>query len=556
MEGVSDWPQTHFYQEAPRKTITEYKQVPLWNPWQCGGNIQWANPLNTASSPFFIFIILFGPIVGIKIWIMVLLFLGLLGMYLVSKIYGLKSWYAYIPPIIFFFSGTFAAYVYSGQTHLLGMSIIPWVFYFYKRSLENHKWLFMTSISIAMLWLTPTLYIFIFTLMILGLTVLLDLASVKDKNKVKDILLITATTFLLAFLIMSIKLIPSLNIYFDNPRVIKQTDGISMIDFTKNLLNNTNSQDHETYSYAGPLITTLIFLSLILNWRKYWKLSILSLVFLMIALGDKSPINILGLLQNLPIFNSLHVSTRYRIPFLFFASVLSGITLQKFSSFNINLNKISVKNKTIRAIIFILTLYAITNMLFTNSLIMNKTFSVEPVEKQEGIFEQTINNYEGAGYNKVNKEWIAINKNKGSVACYETTVIPSAQIKGGIWYYHTGAAIPKSYEFYLGEAFLLENKSETNIIYWSPNKIVVETNPKEDFLVINQNFYKGWKVYNEKNNLNNKIYNIEGLIGTKISKNYSSKITFYYLPKIFIISSVITILSMIIIIKYNRNKWK
>ena len=42
--GSFDWDQHFFYNEAARKTILKYKQVPLWNPYYCGGNVLLAHP--------------------------------------------------------------------------------------------------------------------------------------------------------------------------------------------------------------------------------------------------------------------------------------------------------------------------------------------------------------------------------------------------------------------------------------------------------------------------------------------------------------------------------
>lgn len=44
MHGILDWDQHFFYHAVPRATLLEHHQFPLWNPYQCGGNILLANP--------------------------------------------------------------------------------------------------------------------------------------------------------------------------------------------------------------------------------------------------------------------------------------------------------------------------------------------------------------------------------------------------------------------------------------------------------------------------------------------------------------------------------
>src|SRR3989344_6023062 len=79
--GAQDWDQRYVYAESSRRSILDYKQLPLWNAYHCGGMTQIGNPQNDFLSPAFLLIILFGPVVGYKLLFLLYLFVGLTGFY-------------------------------------------------------------------------------------------------------------------------------------------------------------------------------------------------------------------------------------------------------------------------------------------------------------------------------------------------------------------------------------------------------------------------------------------------------------------------------------------
>ena len=65
--GSRDWDQHLFFHEAPRKTIVEYGQIPLWNPYYCGGTILLGNPQSRCLAPTFPLVLAAGTVAGIKL---------------------------------------------------------------------------------------------------------------------------------------------------------------------------------------------------------------------------------------------------------------------------------------------------------------------------------------------------------------------------------------------------------------------------------------------------------------------------------------------------------
>ena len=82
--GISDWDLHLFYHEVPRISVLGYGQVPLWNPYACGGSVMLANPQSRFMTPFFALHLMFGAVVGIKLEILLHLVLGIFGTYLAA----------------------------------------------------------------------------------------------------------------------------------------------------------------------------------------------------------------------------------------------------------------------------------------------------------------------------------------------------------------------------------------------------------------------------------------------------------------------------------------
>ena len=63
----------------PVGSIIEYGQFPFWNPYLGGGNILFHHPEVAILSPFLLFYLIFGAVVGLKLQVLVCYWLGFFG---------------------------------------------------------------------------------------------------------------------------------------------------------------------------------------------------------------------------------------------------------------------------------------------------------------------------------------------------------------------------------------------------------------------------------------------------------------------------------------------
>ena len=144
--GTADWDLFTFWNAVPRDTILRFHQFPFWNPYVNGGNPMLAHPDSPFLSPLYIFVLLFGPLIGIKIQIFVHLFIGLTGMFYLSRNLNLSPKASYLTSFIFMFNSTYALHLSEGHAEWLAMAFVPWVFLFFIKSFEQFRIYFIKAL--------------------------------------------------------------------------------------------------------------------------------------------------------------------------------------------------------------------------------------------------------------------------------------------------------------------------------------------------------------------------------------------------------------------------
>src|SRR3954471_9165287 len=80
-----DWRYFQSWIEVGRRSILWWHQAPLWNPYGCGGEVLLANPQSEVASPTFVFPLLFGTALGVKLVLWFYLFCAFDGMYRLAR---------------------------------------------------------------------------------------------------------------------------------------------------------------------------------------------------------------------------------------------------------------------------------------------------------------------------------------------------------------------------------------------------------------------------------------------------------------------------------------
>jgi len=551
--GQMDWDHFTFWNAVPRETILRYHQFPLWNPYANGGNVLLAHPHSLFLSPMYIFVLIFGPITGLKIEILVHLILGLFGMFLLSRYRGLNIAASYLASFVFMLSSIYILHLTEGHASWLPMVFMPWVFLYYLKSIDDHKKALGAVVFLGLMLFAGSIDVFFISVVFLTIYSFFKLCQLRNLAPVILLLIIFVGTFLLC----SVKLLPMIEFLKQFPRLIESSGGTSLVALYEILLGRSDIYHdillgignmyphearylqaerlalelewHEYGAYIGIIPLVMFLIGSVSTFKKHWPLIITGLISLWIALGDWSYVNIwLFLHNNVPLFDSFQVPSRFILGFIFAVSFLSGCGLEYIEKFILKIKH----NKTVlicKLFVIAIVSFVVFDLWQVNSPAFLFTFRVPPIEEIEHArFAQRYDSVNLNGKNNTRSSMYPIFlSNSGILDGYEVVNVKKGDVR------------IESHPEYRGEVYLLRSNEDVFIKSFSPNKIVVDfTVNNADILIVNQNFYTGWKVKKGLQTVQAEPFN--GLISTHIEPGHQ-RVVFYFLPFSFLIGLFVTV---------------
>jgi hypothetical protein len=547
--GILDWDQHLFYHAVPRVSLLEYGQFPLWNPYYCGGTVLLANPQSRLLSPSFLLILLFGEVVGIKIDIWLHLVIGLLGTYALARHYQLASSFAMMASFVFMLSSMYALNLTVGMTWFLSVAYLPWVFLFCLKAFQNWRYALASGLGLALMFFGGGAYPLSITILFLAVYSLI-LASFKEYTLVRVATLLAAT-LVFAVCIGAIKFFPAIEFLQAQPRRIYDYSGFSLNSLQFSLLSRdqtlgaianlplekpgfidgvTGGMD-ENGMYIGIIPLGLSLIGIGLHDKRRMFLALCLVVFLWLSFGNRSrPVELWTPLHLLPVYDSMRIAQRFRIVFMLCLSILAGFGL---STVDHCVTRIVPRPALTRFFTPAVLLIVLADLWMVNSPVLKEAFPISPLQTtRNDAFQQVwnISAYEKTGV----QDWLpysalypALLSNVGVIDCYETANVPRN-------------AIPASSANYKGEAYLLGTEGTARISDWSPNRFTVDVEASgEGFLVLNQNYYPGWRLEGDRGG---QVEEKDGLLAVKVAPP-DRRLVLYYLPSSFIAGLAVTLVS-------------
>ncbi|MBI2574327.1 YfhO family protein [Candidatus Woesearchaeota archaeon] len=544
--GGYDWDQHFFYHGSARNAIAKFGQFPLWNPFYCGGSPLLANPQSTFLSPFFLFVLVFGTVAGLKLEALVYLVLGLFGMFLLARKLGAKILPSYFAAAVFMLSSWYSARVVVGHTTFFPFALMPWAVLFYLHAREKAGFALLSAATLAVMLLSGAVYPLYFTAMFIGIYALFD--SVQQQ-KLKPIIIV-AGIFALAALFSAVKLLPMLEFTsgLENPTTqynsfgytlkgllsrnqdISQNDaqtGRALISDPDKLTEATLTGKvawgwHEYSAYIG-IIPLLLALIAAISYRKNWKLLVLAAFFLALSLGEFSPLPIWNILRQLPIAGALHGPSRLLIMFAFCSALLGAKALSDIKPVN---------NRYVVAGLLALVLIDLALVSMPG---LGSAFQAEPLDISTNEYTDYV---QMLSLSKYQSQYPNMLQNIGTVNCYERV---HPRIRALPQFFDTG----EPYAPFIGNAYIAETNQTFNISSFTPNKVSIELSPSANgTLVYNQNYMPGWKAkVDGRDGRQQEAAPYNGLVATEVTPS-DDKVEFSYSPKSFYIGLVISLVSV------------
>jgi hypothetical protein len=124
--GTYDWDLFFFHDFSNYRSVVEFGEPPLWNPWYVGGFPMVGNPQEASFDPWFLIDVVLGPVVAIKVKIAAHYAIGLAGMYWCARQIGISRLAATYVAGTFIFSTWLAMHVHAGHQWALTTVYMPW----------------------------------------------------------------------------------------------------------------------------------------------------------------------------------------------------------------------------------------------------------------------------------------------------------------------------------------------------------------------------------------------------------------------------------------------
>ena len=208
--GIHDWDSIAAIIALGRDSILKYGQWPLWNPYAGGGIPMIGDVATFCLSPLFPLILLFGPVVGIKLTALACMIIGLIGTFKLAREWGINTRGAYLAAFIFMFSSHFPLRIAQGVMEYYGQCWLPWILLFASRVTDKpQKWVknsILTAVFLSLAFLQGGSIHSFFNLLILLLFLLIRSLQSRQIRGLRALGLI----LFLFFSLVSIRLLPVL----------------------------------------------------------------------------------------------------------------------------------------------------------------------------------------------------------------------------------------------------------------------------------------------------------------------------------------------------------
>ncbi len=488
--AMSDWDMLLGIKWVSYETIVKFHQLPLWDPYRCGGLPMLGNPQSQIVSPFFPLTLLYGPFLGTHLQMILSLAVAWSGGYVLARVIGISRLGAVAAATVFPASSWF--YLTLGIGHVWGLeaTYAPWGYAAAWVAAERHAFRYAALAGA------------VFALMFLGsgpdgmaycgvgLAVLM-LGLVAARRSWWPLwTLVAIGLFAVGF--AAIKLAPSLLVLLAHPRPtadLQVNDAgllLTMLFSPDQTLFRGLSNGWGFWECGAYIGIFAIPAALgLMKARRAAPWIIAGAILLMLARGDAQPLALWPTLHKLPIFDSLRLPSRFLVPFTLVVGMLAGYGIdwlaQRWSNWGASLG-------------FAVVILATVNCLLVGPPNLESVvqYPAEPAAPAP-VFHQIAH---GPGNNSM---LIPAMENTGVVGCYDYTEWDTAVKALG----QPG---------YRGEAYVA-GPGSVGLERWTPNALTYSVSvPAAGEVVVNQNYDRWWRVVAGTG----AIVNDNGLIGVRV----------------------------------------
>jgi hypothetical protein len=466
-----DWDFALELMVAARRSIVEYHQLPLWNPWMCGGAPLLGNPQARILNPFFLLVLIFGSAAGTHLTVWLHLAMAWAGGYVLGRVLEMRPLGAVACASAFAASSWFPLHVASGELWTMGYCYFPWLLAFTALAMERRlAWVWPAAASLALMWLDGNPYPPSYGALVLAV---LAPALAVQRRSIRP-LLMTASVLALGLILAGSHLMLSYLFAAAHPRPTALDSGSLHAVWSALLSRNQDLERqsevmwgwHEVGAYVG------LFLALgiagLLRPRRALPWALLAAVMVALTMGARGPWWPWPLLHRLPVFSWERLPYRFVIPLVQVIAVLAGF----------GTDWIAAAGGYVVAVALVAA--ATLDCLWVGTYNLRYPLQNQVAAVAPGDFRQVRE--PGSGYTIVSRDMVRLtSQNLVIINCYDYTE----------WNSSVAASGEPNYR---GEQYLL-GAGTVELVKWTPDRLGFTVDaPSATTLVVNQNYDRFWRL--------------------------------------------------------------
>lgn len=463
-----DWDQHLVLHWVPYETVRQYAQIPLWNPFVCGGMPMLGNPQSRWLTPFFLLHLWRGPELGLQLEIIAHVALAWMGAFFLGRTRGLSRIAALVPATTF--AGCSYHYLHLAEGHLtwLAFAYMPWIL----AAVSSNRPL-LAGVGLALAIGEGGVYPVTYTGVALGVLAVHGSIAGRSARPLANL----GAAGAMAACLAAPKLLFVLPLMARNARLTRATEETEFDVLVQALLGRGISVPpgydygfHEYGAYVGP-IPVLLALVGVSAWKSRRSTApwlILACLGLALSLGgalggEYSP---WALLHRAPVFASLRAPSRFILLTVLAVGVLAGFGVDRLVSVS--------RGRRLAAALALVLAATVDLALVGPPNLENVSATLGTTLERSPSFVQLDN--------ADNKRMYAVARaNMGALNCYEP-VQPAV------------APVGINEPGYRGEQYLLA-PGRVGRIEWSPHQLTFEVSSDgPNTLVLNSNYDESWQV--------------------------------------------------------------
>jgi hypothetical protein len=468
------------YESAARESVVKWKELPLWDPYYCGGMYLLGTPQSRFVSPTFLLTLLFGEARGEALAVFAMIVVGLEGTFRYARSRGATAFGAMLAAPVFALSGLFAVAASLGWVGFYGFELLPWIALGARQALEGSR------IGVVILALAAAFCIGFggtYAPPIAALWCGFEVAThlVVQRRRPQRLLVglgVAAAGAILATGLSAARWLPVAETMSAARRIIGGVPGKAWADLALMLFWPTGGDNEHGSFYVGVLVIPAVILGLF-RWRRSAALVIAGVLCVWLAAGYRAHPSLFAAMRDLPIYATLRYPERFLSPFALALAVVAarGISLAQALSRTQNARR---NPRRATAATVVLTVAAVT-ILFDVGPLVSQHWARDKARSLSGppIASAALEPFRQARGNR----W-ALGAyepmQRGSLSCWDAYPVPqSALLRGDL----------------AAEEFLRDPDAGTVARRaWSPNAIDLDVRlARATTVVINQNWHSGWR---------------------------------------------------------------